>query len=93
MLCSHRTRLSNPIQINNAELRFKPGLVDLTRFDAQTGKSDINATGHITNLLGFLLSDKNLRGQFNLTSNTFAVADFIGEDKSAKMKQFGKCDP
>ncbi|GGW67542.1 AsmA-like protein [Winogradskyella epiphytica] len=72
--------LINPLQINKADLTFKPGTVSLNRFDALTGKSDLSATGTITNLLGFLLSDKKLQGHFNVNSNTFAISDFMSED-------------
>ena len=54
-------------------------MVTLQSFAATTGKSDLAATGTITNLLGFLLSDKTLQGDFKLNSNTFAVSDFMAE--------------
>lgn len=73
----------NPIQINTAEVTFKPGTISLNNFDAVTGKSDFSATGTITNLLGFLLSDKKLQGNFNVNSNTFAISDFMVEDTTA----------
>ncbi|WP_298900356.1 AsmA family protein [uncultured Psychroserpens sp.] len=73
----------NPIQINNANMTFNPGNVKLNSFDAKTGTSDFKATGTIKNLLGFLLSDKNLQGQFNVNSNTFVVSDFMVEDETA----------
>lgn len=73
----------NPIQINTAKLNFKPGQVNLNTFDAQTGQSDFTATGTINNLLGFLLSDKKLQGNFKVNSNQFALADFMIEDKTA----------
>ncbi|MFC0603871.1 AsmA-like C-terminal region-containing protein [Winogradskyella pulchriflava] len=73
----------NPIQINKADLTFKPGTVSLNSFDALTGKSDFSATGTINNLLGFLLSDKKLQGNFNVSSNTFAIADFMVENETA----------
>jgi len=72
----------NPIQINNADLTFKSGTVSLNSFDALTGKSDFSATGTINNLIGFLLSDNKLRGNFNVTSNVFAISDFMVEDTS-----------
>ena len=75
----------NPIQINNAKIDLKPGIVTLQSFDAQTGKSDFSATGTINNLLGFLLSDKTLQGNFNVSSNTFAISDFMVEDESASV--------
>ncbi len=74
--------LVNPIQINKADLTLKPGTVSLNSFDALTGKSDFYATGTITNLFGFLLSDKKLQGNFDVNSNTFAISDFMMEDES-----------
>lgn len=74
----------NPIQINTAQMTFNPGNVSLNSFDATTGKSDFNATGTIKNLLGFLLSDKELKGNFNVKSKYFVVSDFMVEDEDAK---------
>ncbi len=71
--------LVNPIHISKVDVEFKPGLVMLQSFVATTGKSDLVATGTITNLLGFLLSDKPLQGDFKLNSNTFAISDFMAE--------------
>ena len=71
--------LENPLHISKVDVEFKPGLVTLQSFAATTGKSDLAATGTIHNLLGFLLSDKTLQGDFKLNSNTFAVSDFMAE--------------
>jgi hypothetical protein len=78
--------LLNPVQINKADLTFNSGNVSLNSFNALTGKSDFSATGTITNLLGFLLSDKKLQGNFNVNSNTFALSDFMTEatDETSK---------
>lgn len=72
----------NPIQINKADMTFNPGNVSLNNFDAKTGTSDFKATGTIKNLLGFLLSDKKLQGNFNVNSNNFVVSDFMVEEDS-----------
>lgn len=69
----------NPIAISEAEINFNEKTIDLDKFKATTGKSDINATGRIDGLLGFLLSDKKLKGDFDVKSNTFAVSDFMVE--------------
>jgi len=71
--------LVKPIRISNVDIQFKPGLVTLESFAATTGKSDLAATGTIHNLLGFILSDKNLKGNFELNSNIFAMSDFMAE--------------
>lgn len=74
--------LANPIQISDAKITFNTGNVSLNQFNAKTGKSDLNATGTITGLLGFLLSDKPLQGNFNLNSNLFAVNDFMTDNEA-----------
>lgn len=72
----------NPIDISSATVSFKPGTASLESFNAVTGSSDIAATGSINNLLGFLLSDKKLKGTFNVSSNNFTVSDFLVEEST-----------
>jgi len=74
--------LANPIQISEARITFNPENVTLNQFNAKTGKSDLNATGSINGLLGFLLSDKTLQGNSNLNSNTFAINDFMTDEQT-----------
>ena len=69
----------NPINISKVDIQFKPGIVTLQSFAATTGTSDLAATGTINNLLGFLLSDQTLQGNFKVNSNSFAVSDFMVE--------------
>jgi hypothetical protein len=75
----------NPIHISKADLTFNPGTISLNNFAAKTGESDINATGTIRNLIGFLMQKNKLQGDFKVTSNVFAVKDFmVAQDKAAK---------
>ena len=74
----------NPIDITSANMTFNPGSVTLNNFSAKTGNSDFNATGTIRNLLGFLLSDNTLKGEFNVTSNQIRVNDFMADKKEGK---------
>ncbi|OEK09153.1 hypothetical protein A8C32_10495 [Flavivirga aquatica] len=73
----------NPIHISEANMTFSPEKVSLSNFKAKTGDSDLNANGSIKNLLGFLLSDNTLQGNFNVNSNLFKVSDFMTEDEAA----------
>jgi hypothetical protein len=73
----------NPIHISEADLTFNPSTVSLNNFKARTGDSDLNATGTIQNLLGFLLSDNTLQGTFNVNSNLFKVSDFMTEEEES----------
>ncbi len=77
----------NPLHIKNTVVTFTPSTVSLTKFDATTGKSDLNATGTLKNLLGFLLSDNKLQGNFNLNSNAFYVSDFMQENPKTSEKK------
>ncbi|CAA0192855.1 Outer membrane protein precursor, AsmA family [Tenacibaculum maritimum] len=72
----------NPIEIKSTKVTFTPTTISLTEFNAKTGKSDLNATGKINNLLGFLLSNKKLQGNFNVNSTNFYVSDFMQESIS-----------
>lgn len=69
----------NPIHVSKADMIFNPSSVNLKSFNAKTGVSDISATGTITNLLGYLLSNNKLQGSFNVNSNIFNVSDFMVE--------------
>lgn len=72
----------NPINISDATVDFDAKQVRLTNFKATTGTSDLQATGTIDNILGFLLSDSKLKGAFNVTANKFVVSDFMVEDQN-----------
>lgn len=73
--------MNHPLQISKADMTFNPSTVTLNSFNAKTGQSDFSATGTINNLIGFMLSKKvNLKGNFNLTSNTLALSDFMSEE-------------
>lgn len=72
----------NPFYITTANVDFKPQIVSLNSFKAKTGNSDLSATGTIENLLGFLLSDNNLKGRFDINSNLFKISDFMSEDET-----------
>src|SRR5690554_847808 len=79
--------LVNPVVISEAAIVFNPGVVKLNKFNATTGKSDISANGTINNLLGFIFSDKNLEGEFNVNSKTFYLSDFMKETTSESTKE------
>ncbi|PQV48412.1 AsmA-like protein [Jejuia pallidilutea] len=73
----------NPIHISTANVSFNPGTVSLETLKAKTGESDFSATGTINNLLGFLLSNNTLKGNFNVNSNLFKVSDFMTAEQTA----------
>nr|WP_299073609.1 AsmA-like C-terminal region-containing protein [uncultured Allomuricauda sp.] len=72
--------LKNPVKISTAALTFNPETVSLNSFEGKTGSTDFSTTGTLTNLLGFMFNDENVEGNFKLTSNTFALNDFMVDD-------------
>lgn len=68
---------SNPLKVSKAGISFTPKAVNLNSFEAQLGQTDVAVSGTVNNLLGFLFNKENVAGFFNLTSNTFAVNDFM----------------
>ncbi len=65
------------MDINEAIVQFNPSKLNLQKFEAKTGKSDMNVTGVLDNFYGYLFNKQNLKGNFNLTSNQLALADFM----------------
>ena len=72
----------NPIDVKKATIGFSTKEIRLNSFDAKSGASDISATGVIDNLLGFLFSDKKLKGDFNVKSNHLNISDFMVDNTS-----------
>lgn len=68
--------LPNPLEVSETDITFNPGTIRLERLNAQTGKTDLAASGSIQNLIPFLLSKQDLKGAFTVTSNTIDLNDF-----------------
>lgn len=69
------------INILNSELQFNPKNVSLRKFTAKVGKSDLEATGTLRNLIGFVLNDETLIGSLNVKSNYFDFNPFLVDEK------------
>ena len=71
--------VANPFLISKTALNFNTNTIQLNEFKAKTGSSDVNIHGNLNNFYGFLFNDEVLKGNFNLSSNNFKVADFLSE--------------
>ncbi|WP_299219735.1 AsmA family protein [uncultured Aquimarina sp.] len=79
--------LPNEIKIKNANVGFKPETITLDKMQVTTGKSDLTAAGTISNLMGFLFSKQDLKGNFDVSSEVFAVDDFLVAENEATEEQ------
>jgi hypothetical protein len=73
--------MAKPFKINKAAVTFNTGNVQLNTFDAKTGDSDLNVTGTLENIYGFMLNNQELKGVFNMNSNKLLVSDFMAPSK------------
>lgn len=69
--------MAKPFKINQANVAFKPNHINLSKFDAKTGSSDIQVNGTLDNFYGFLFKNQILKGKFNMNSTKLVVSDFM----------------
>ena len=84
------SEMAKPVNISIADVSFNTSKINLNKLALKTGISDVNITGTIDNFYGFLFKNQVLKGNFNMGSNTFAVADFmapsVNTSKNSKKK-------
>ncbi|MCL6220654.1 AsmA family protein [Zunongwangia pacifica] len=88
--------IPNEIKISSARVNLNQGNVSVPELNLTTGQTDLQATGTIQNLMGFLFTDQELKGDFNVKSNTFAVNDFMiaeTEEKPVKTSEENTSEP
>ncbi|MGL5277230.1 AsmA-like C-terminal region [Myroides marinus] len=72
--------MAKPMLIQEAALTFNTSNVTLNKLSLKTGSTDLAADGRLDNLYGFLFNKQTLKGNFNLKSNNFLLADLLKED-------------
>ncbi len=65
------------VAISSMLMKFSPQFVTLDNFQAKIGRNDISANGRLDNLLAYVLKNKTLKGNLNLSSNYLNVNDFM----------------
>ena len=75
--------LPKAIQLNKLKLTFKPEQVTLDALSAQIGKSDLNATGELDNLLNYVFAKATLKGTLKLQSNVLDLNEFLAADPAS----------
>lgn len=78
------TEEGQKFEIAEAHVVFNPKNLNLQKFEAKTGKTDMAITGVLHNFYGYVFQNQNLKGDFNLNSNSFAVSDFISKSSSTE---------
>lgn len=66
-----------PVEIKAAVLSFSPRFLDLSKFEANVGKSDLNLKGKIENFLAYYFKNEPLTGDFSFQSNLLNAAELM----------------
>ena len=74
--------MAKPFEIKSTSLAFNPNQIRLNEFDAKTGSSDLQITGGLDNLYGFLFKKQVLKGSFDMNSSRLVVSDFMAPTTS-----------
>jgi hypothetical protein len=86
------TAFPEGIKISSALFRFSPAFAELANLNASMGKNQFEASGKITNYLGYYLKKENLKGNFQFSSNYLNLNDFMQNSSSssdtAQLKPF-----
>ena len=68
------------MNINKAVVQFTNTRINLQELDLTTGKTDMKVNGVLENFYGFMFKNQELKGNFNMISNQFAVSDFMTKE-------------
>jgi hypothetical protein len=68
------------MNINKVVVQFTNTRINLQELDLTTGKTDMKVNGVLENFYGFMLKKQELKGNFNMQSNQFAVSDFMSPE-------------
>ena len=69
--------MAKPFKIIQANVAFNTNHIELSKFDAKTGASDLQVNGTLDNFYGFLFKNQILKGNFNMNATKLVVADFM----------------
>lgn len=70
-----------PLLIPEAELALSPQQANLQAFRFESGQSDLQASGRLTNLLGYAMKGKTLQGNFTVRSDYFNLNPLLASDE------------
>ncbi|MBT8261690.1 MAG: AsmA family protein [Bacteroidia bacterium] len=70
----------NELKIETVSMDLSPGNIKLKELKGSTGETDVAATGTIQNLVPWIMAKQDLKGRFDVQSNTFNLNDFKSAD-------------
>jgi hypothetical protein len=77
--------LPHAVTVQEARLRLSPERAELTAFRGSVGSSDLQLSGSLANLVGFVLRDEDLAGQATLESRHFDLNEWRSRDDTLRV--------
>ncbi|MGI9545915.1 MAG: AsmA-like C-terminal region-containing protein, partial [Flavobacteriaceae bacterium] len=71
--------LPNPLKVHTLKAELGPKHIEIKEVAGITGSTDFSAVGRLENTLGFLFNEEVLKGNFEMKSNSFVIADLFVE--------------
>lgn len=75
-----------PVHIRSMNAVFTPQRMEVDRFDAKFGDSDLQAKGYIRNVLAYFSPKKTMSGNMSLRSTFFNLNDWMPEEVAPEPK-------
>lgn len=79
----YKSKDMRDINVQSANMDFTPQLVYLKNLSILLGQNDIQASGTLSNMLGWFMRDDVLSGSLQVQSNYLNLNDFMSEETSA----------
>jgi hypothetical protein len=72
------------VVVKQANAVFTPRNMQISKLDMTLGRSDLSGSGHIDNILAYLMPEKTMTGQFTVYSRVFDVDEWMEEEPAAE---------
>ena len=69
--------LSHPLQIISAKMNFTSRYIDVPVMKIRVGGSDLQANGHLDNVISYVFQNDTLKGSLNTTSSYLNISDLL----------------
>lgn len=79
---SYQSKTTKKLSIPNGVLSFTQNSATLSQLSVLYGKSDLNASGKVENILPYLMSGQTIQGSLNLSSNHLDLNEMMGSNSS-----------
>ncbi|GMV04550.1 MAG: membrane protein [Gemmatimonadota bacterium] len=77
--------LKQSVAVEEATLELTPRRAEVRSLRARLGSSDVQATGSLDNVLGFVLRGEVLRGRASFTSGRFVLDEWASDDRQLQL--------